>query len=166
MAVSLVMLSLGSIPQTFAGTTVIESGSLGALLTVGPTCGLGVGAAVNIGNIAVGQVKSATTTVDNTGTVDATLEANAGVPSASGPSGGGFAAASDGITHINPISMRISVTGALQALDNSGNDVFIPGGLPVTGSPHTLTLEVTANIVNAPVVDPALAATIPLTATC
>jgi len=160
MSASLVMLSLGSIPQSFAGTTVIEQQGLGASLTLGATCGLSTGAAINYNAFVVGTTRTATTTVTNGGTVDATLEANAGTNT-----GGGFA---DGATtHIEPISMRMSVSSTFSAFFfNNADDVSIPGGLPVVGSPHTLTLETTATIVNAPVVNPTLSATIDLTAEC
>jgi len=157
MAASLVMLSMGSIPQSFAGT-VIEPGSVSASLILGATCGIGSITAISYGAFAVGATVVATTSVTNGGTVDATLDANAGTNT-----GGGFA---DGTTtHIEPSSLRVQVTGLFSLpLDNTGADVSIPDGLPVGTS--TLGLETTALIVNAPVVNPNLSATIALTATC
>lgn len=160
MAASLVMLSLGSIPQSFAGTTVSEIGSVSASLVLGATCGIATGSPISYGPFAVGATNTATTSVTNGGTVDATLDANAGISN----TGGGFVDGST--THIAPSSMRIQIdAGTFSAnLDNLGNDVTIPGGLTVGA--HTLGLETTATIINAPVVNPTLSATIFLTAEC
>ena len=163
MAASIAMLSLGTIPQSFAGTTS-ETSDLTASMVLGATCGVTVtGPQVDYGSFQVGTTETAATQVTNSGTVVATLDANAGTPSAIS-NGGGFAAVSDGITHINPSSIRLNLAAqGFTPLSDAGTDVTI-GSL--TTGPSNLAVETTATIVNPPVVDPSLTATIALTASC
>ncbi len=166
LSLSLVMLSLGSIAQSHA-QVVTSSMSIeiacGIIVANGDiaftnTIALNDNLDSDIDPIAGGQP-----TLQNTGTAQTAVLANAGVPSAVGPGGGGYASA-DGITHINPVSISYDIGEGPIALQDSGTDIEI--GTINTVSTDDLQLLVTVNGVNLPTSDPNWTATTTLTASC
>ena len=155
-AVTIVMLSVGSLPQSFAGSDTV---SLGMQLQT--TCGIAVtgGGTVDFGAVNIsGPNESTIVTVDNTGTADAQIDANAGNTAT-----GGFHDAVP-VTHIAPssITLDLDIQGVTPML-NTGLDQDI-GQLFGAGS---LDVVVSINVINLPVPDNTqLDATITLTANC
>ncbi len=140
---SLVMFSLGSIPQTYAG-------SVTSTLVVDITCGMtlvGVadfGTLITIGSNLDNTDIAIVPTIENSGVASTPIGVNVGVLA-----GGGYA---DGaaITHIAPadIDMKIGGSsfdgGAFQTLDNTGTDTNLGPLGPASGATDLLfQVEVT-----------------------
>ncbi len=153
LAVTLVMLSIGSIPQSFAGTD-----SVNLQMNLGSTCGISVtGIDIDFGNQNPGATPNGAVSVENTGTSSAQIDANAGDVTA----GGGFANA--GTSHIAPLSITLGISPGTNALDNTGADVDI-GDLFGAGS---MDVDVVVTVINQPVPNNTiLIATINLSANC
>ncbi len=161
-SVSLIMLSLGSIPQTFAGPTV-PAGSIDSLMKVEASCGLGVTGSADFGEVSIGgTIFNSDVTISNGGTGLAKISANVGTPLVQSPLAGGYAGISDQTTHIPPrnITLQIDSQGRVPMFD-SGNNADI-GELP-NGSPGVLEIGVLMNPVNLPTPDPVWVATFDLT---
>lgn len=155
-AVTLVMLSIGSIPQSFAGSDTV---SLGMQLRT--TCGIAVtgGGTVDFGNVNIGDPNETTNvSVQNSGTASAQIDAQAGDSST-----GGFHDAQPK-THIAPSSISLNLNSqGPDALSDTNVQTDI-GDLFGAG---TLGVEVVITVINLPVPDNTqLDATITLTANC
>ena len=101
MSVTLIMLSLGSVPQAFSqGVT--------STITIDISCGIAVtGAATFPGTVGIGAtVANTDVDLNNNGNGQAAISAQAGLPSAvSSATAGGYRGTSDLITHINHSSI-------------------------------------------------------------
>ena len=157
-SVSLMIFSLGSFPQIFAGPDTIPS-----TLTMEITCGLSITGSADFGLVSVGDtIFNTDVTISNSGTAMAAISANVGTPLVSSSLAGGYAGTTDQTTHIAPrdITLQIDSQGQISLAD-SGADVLI-GGL-VSTDPGILEVGVIVNLINAPVNDPVWVATYELT---
>jgi len=163
-AVSLVMFSIGSIPQSFAGTTDFATVDM----LMGSSCGISVGVAsgsfvstIDYSGVNPGDVVSGTVGVINTGTSSADIEANTG---ADGTVGGFALLATPFTTHISSANIGIQIdTFGLASMSPAGTDVPIG---PLFGE-GVLEVETTAIIISGPVpASTPLGTTVALTAIC
>jgi len=129
LSISLIMLSLGSMPQTYAGT----SGSVDSTMTLTLTCGLTVlgtvdwGTGVILGTILDSQVSpnlaASSATIENTGVGLATVEANTGDDTL--PSGGGGYSEANNDVHILNAQIEVDIGPGYVTMAPVGVDVTI-----------------------------------------
>jgi len=160
-AVSLVVFSIGSVPQSFAGTT----GFFDIDMLLGSSCGISMLTFLaSYGAFPVGTQQTIQLSAINTGTSLATITANAGTDSATGPGGGGFAAVS-GITNISAgsIDLQIGSQGFTAGLDPAGGETTVG---TIFGA-DTVDVRTTADVINGPVAaGTSLSGTVVITASC
>ncbi len=166
LSVSLIMLSLGSIPQTFAG-----SGSVPSTMTVVLACGLTATGSVTWGsNIIAGSTidsriapndLASTATIENTGNGLVTVDANTGDDGVG--NGGGYSEVSGAVHILNP-EIDISIGEGDITMLTAGADVEIGtiAGTAIDGLDMVVRLN---NLQALPTLDNAWSATITLTAT-
>ncbi len=160
LSISLIMFSLGSIPQTYAGS---PSNTITSTMVLSITCGLGITGTADFGLVSTGDtVFNSDVTISNSGTATAEISANVGQALVKSPLAGGYAGSTDQTTHIAPhdITLQIDSQGRVP-LEDSSSDVLI-GGL-VNTDPGTLEIGITLNPINLPIVDQVWVATYELT---
>ncbi len=160
LSISLIMFSLGSIPQTYAGS---PSNTITSTMVLSITCGLIVTGTADFGLVSTGDtVFNSDVTISNSGTATAEISANVGQALVKSPLAGGYAGSTDQTTHIAPrdITLQIDSQGRVPLADSS-SDVLI-GGL-VNTDPGTLEIGITLNPINLPIVDQVWVATYELT---
>jgi len=165
LTVSLIILSLGSIPQTFGGV-IASPFTVTSTITIEISCGIAVTGAANFGLVSIGEtIFNNDVTISNGGTGSADVTANAGLPSAvANPAAGGYRGTTDLITHINPSSITLQIDSQGQiTMANTGADVFL--GNLANGDPGVLEVGVTITPVNEPFSDASLVADYDLTVT-
>ena len=166
LSVSLIMLSLGSIPQTFAG-----SGSVPSTMTVVLACGLTATGSVTWGsNIIAGSTidsriapndLASTATIENTGNGQVSVDANTGNDGVG--LGGGYSEGS-GAVHILNTEIDISIgEGDVTMLTGASNDVEIGNVGGTLTDPLDMVVRLN-NLQALPTLDNAWSATITLTA--
>jgi len=140
LSVSLIMLSLGSIPQTYAGTvpsTLTVDISCGAILTGAFTFG---------GGILVGAVLTQTEntvvqpTIQNTGVAQSQVSVGVGDDA----TGGGYAG-TDTTTHIAAGSIRVDIGEGLVTMVSAAST---PTGVVNAATTDNIDVEVTVTLVN------------------
>lgn len=157
-SVSLIIFSLGSFPQTFAGPDTIPS-----TLTMEITCGLSITGSADFGLVSAGDtIFNTDVNLSNGGTATAVITANVGTSLVSSSLAGGYAGVTDLTTHISPsdITLQIDSQGRVPMM-RSGMDVEI-GGLSST-DPGVLEVGVNINPINLPTNDSVWVATYELT---
>jgi len=160
LSISLIMFSLGSIPQTYAGS---PSNTITSTMVLSITCGLGITGTADFGLVSAGDtVFNSDVTISNSGTATAEISANVGTPLVKSPLAGGYAGSTDQTTHIPPrdITLQIDTQGRVPLRDSSSDEVI--GGLLST-DPGVLEVGVTINPINLPTSDPVWVATYALT---
>jgi len=117
LSVSLIMLSMGSIPQTYAGT----SGSVPSSMVLTITCGTLPSGQINWGTgVVINQVLDTSNTgpltafnidaiITNNGIGRSFVSMNVGTDSVTGPNGGGYANDSTGVTHIAAADIQLGL---------------------------------------------------------
>jgi len=166
LSVSLIMLSLGSIPQSYAG-----SGSVGSTMTLQLTCGLTVAGDVTWGSgilldtiIESGvapHLTASTATVQNTGVGQATVDANTG--NDIGPATFGGYSEAGGTNHINNPQIEINIGNGFVTMA-AGDAVDITIGTVAEGATDDLDMRVDLNfVVGLPTVDNSWLATVTVT---
>jgi len=174
LSVSLIMLSLGSIPTSYAQ-------SVGSQMTVTMTCGINLTGPTNINwdntilfpdtldNTQAADHAGSEPTVQNPGTNSATTQVKAAVGDSST---GGYRGTVDGVTHISPTSMQLDlINGApstLITMSDSNSPQQIGTLAPAENDELRLVVNVppVAGLFNKPITDQTWTATITLTATC
>jgi len=157
---SLIMLSLGSVPQTFAGPPPLTIPSTMSIL---PSCGLSVANSANFGTVSIGgTIFNSDVIISNSGTSLARISANVGTPLVQSSLAGGYAGVTDQTTHIPPrqITLQIDGQGRVPMFD-SGTNALI-GDLRNT-DPGVFEIGVNMNPINLPTNDPVWVATFDLT---
>jgi len=160
-SVSLIMLSLGSFPQTFAGAG--PANTIPSTMTLTISCGLAVTGSADFGLVSIGgTIFNSDVTLTNSGLSFAQISANVGQALVKSPLAGGYAGTTDQTTHIAPhdITLQIDAQGRVPLADSS-SDALI-GGLRNT-DPGVLEIGVNMNPINLPANDPVWAATFALT---
>ena len=165
LSVSLIMLSLGSILQSYAG-------SVTSTIVVDITCGMTLvgdadfGTSILIGAALTNANIVSVPTIENTGVATTPIAVAVGTIT-----GGGYADTGT-ITHIAPadIDMKIAGStfngGAFQTLDDTGADTNLGPLGPVSGA-TALEFQVEVTGINPPITDPNWSATYTFTAgTC
>ena len=158
LATSLIVLSLGSIPQTHAGANTIESA-----ITVVISCGINISGSADFGLVSLGDtVQNSDVTLSNSGTGTAKVSANVGQSLVSSTLAGGYAGVTDLTTHISPsdITLQIDSQGRVPMADSSSN--VLVGELSST-DPGVLEVGVDLNPINLPTSDSVWRATFVLT---
>ncbi len=145
LSVSLIMLSLGSMPQTYAGTvpsTLTVNIGCGAILTGAFTFGGGilVGDVLTQADNAVAQPQ-----IQNTGVAQSQVSVGVGTDSASGPGGGGYAGTTDGITHIVAADIQVTVGEGLTTMISGAST---PTGVVNAATTDDINVSVTVNLSN------------------
>ena len=156
LSVSLIMLSLGSMPQTYAGTvpsTLTVDIGCGAILTGAFTFGGGilVGAVLTQNENTVAQPQ-----IQNTGVAQSQVSVGVGTDSSTGPGGGGYAGVSDQITHIAASSIQVTVGEGLTTMISGAST---PTGVVNAVTTDDIDVSVTVTLVNPGSSDPNWAAT-------
>ena len=104
---SLIMLSLGSVPQTFAGPPPLTIPSTMSIL---PICGLSVANSANFGTVSIGgTIFNSDVTISNTGSSLAEISANVGTPLVQSNLAGGYSGITDLTTHIPPRDITLQI---------------------------------------------------------
>ena len=164
LSVSLIMLSLGSIPQTYAG-------SVGSTIVVNIVCGMDLlgtadfGSGILIGADLTNADIVAVPTIGNAGVATTPVSVSVGTVT-----GGGYA--EGGTTHIAPVDIDMKITGSIfnaggfNTLDNTGTAT--PLGILAPTAPVTLEFQVFVSGINlGATTDPSWTATYTFTAgTC
>ena len=162
LSISLIMLSIGSIPQTLAGSipppNVIES-----RMIVDISCGVDISGTADFGLVSLGEtVHNSDVSLSNSGTATAKISANVGTALVKSPLAGGYAGTTDQTTHIAPsdITLQVDSQGRVQMI-GSGSDVVV-GELSSIDN-GILEVGVNINPVNLPTSDTVWVATFDLT---
>ena len=163
LSISLIILSLGSMPQTLAGSgpppNVIESN-----MVVDISCGISISGTADFGRVSFGDtILNSDVTIFNGGTGSAQISANAGQSLVASPLAGGYAGTTDQTTHIAPhdITLQIDSQGRTPMMDSSSNVII--GELASMDS-EILEVGVVINPINLlPSNDPVWVATFDLT---
>ena len=168
-SVSLIMLSIGSIPQTYAGSVASTmSVNISCGMTLAGTADFGTGVTI-ASTLTNANLQGSAPTIENNGVAHTPISVNAGVrantPPATGTAGG-YAGVTDNVTHIQPaaIQMKIGAAGPFSTLDDAGTDVSLGALAPNAGSPTDLNFSIGVTGINGPITDPDWAATYTFTA--
>jgi len=145
LSVTLIMMSLGSMPQTYAGTvpsTLTVNIGCGAILTGAFTFGGGilVGAVLTQAENTVGQPQ-----IQNTGVAQSQISVGVGTDSSTGPGGGGYKGNTDGITHIAAGSIKVDVGEGLVTMVSAASTST---GVVNAGSTDNIDVSVTVTLIN------------------
>ena len=162
LSISIIMFSLGSVPQLNAGSVPPPS-VITSSLTMDISCGLSISGTADFGLVSFGEtVQNTDVTISNSGTASALIRANAGTSLVSSPLAGGYAGTTDQTTHISPsdITLQIDSQGRV-SMNPSSSDVLI--GELSNLDPGTLEVGVGINPINLPTNDPLWVATFALT---
>jgi len=162
LATPLIMLSLGSIPQTHAGIVPLAD-TIDSTITVVISCGINVSGLADFGLVSFGEtIQNSDVTISNSGTGTSQISVNVGTPLVSSSLAGGYAGTTDQTTHIPPrdITLQIDSQGRVPMAD-SGSNVQL-GGLSST-DPGILEVGISINPINLPTSDSVWVATFVLT---
>ncbi len=151
-SISLVILSLSSIPQILGGA-VLPPNAIESEISVQISCGIAISGSADFGLVSFGEsVFNSDVTLSNPGTGTAQVRANVGQALVSSSLAGGYAGITDQTTHISPsdISLQIDSQGRV-TMNPSSADVQI-GELGSTDS-EILEVGVNMNPINLPTND-------------
>ena len=158
-SVSVIILSLVSIPDIFAG----PQNTVPSTLSIQSTCGLTVTDAANFGTVPIGgTIFNSDVIISNSGTGLAGIIANVGTSLVSSQVAGGYSGVTDQTTHIPPrdITLPIASQGRIPMFDSGSNAII---GVLGNGDPGVLEIGVLMSPINLPTSDPVWVATFEMT---